>query len=600
MTMPTLPSEPITSGAVLGGKYRLSHPIGFGSMGTVWAAVNQTTSREVAVKLLLGSSPDLLHRFQREARSLGALKHPNIIDIYDAMETESGEPFLVMELLSGETLAQLLAQRRRLESIEAARIALQVARALAAAHTLGIVHRDLKPANIFLHVPPGAADPIVKVLDFGVAKRVGGDDGFRTVAGGLVGSPAYMSPEQARADRTIEHRSDIWSLGVVLFQMLTGVLPFTGESPELLEKIGAGPIPTVAERIRNADPRLNDLVARCLERDRDERLGAASEIAQILESVVSQKTAAAAAPPPPRSPCSSRPDAIGQDEGTASRSDAAVFVGPPSSRAPAIPPAPSPALSPMDECDAATVRCDFRKMADLVRQVAPPGLHALPEMTPRGTVKMSAADVLQLHPPKGAALPTPISTTAPLVLSGIVPAVKSAPPVSSIKSAPAPSAAPRCAASARAIPSRGEGFALRVLVGAAVTTSLGLLLLAALYFAIYATSADAPATGSLVVPESSALPPAAASSSMPRMTPVVSAPSAGAPPSSASSVALAPGPSVSGPPAPSTAPAREAKPPPRPAAPLGATQSTPSPRPPRDCSKLRFIAREKCLKGDRF
>ena len=603
MTMPTFPSDAITSGSVLAGKYRLSRPLGRGSMGTVWAAVNQATSREVAVKLLLESSPDLRHRLQREAHSYGALQHPNVIDIYDVAETEGGEPFLVMELLSGETLAQLLAQRRRLESLEAARIALQAARALAAAHTIGIVHRDLKPANIFMHVPPGAADPIVKVLDFGVAKHVGGDDGFRTVAGGLVGSPAYMSPEQARADRAIDHRSDIWSFGVVLFQMLTGVRPFTGESREILEKIGVGPIPTVAEHIRNADPRLNDLVARCLERDRDERLGTASEIVQILESVRAQRTAVTAAPSPPRSTFSSRPDAILQDDGTASRSDAAVFVGPPSSRAPASPPAPGPALSPMDECDAATVRMDSRKMADLVRRPAPPALLVLPETTPRGTIKMGVADVLGLRTPNGATLPAPISTTARLV-----PLVTDTPTVPLANDIPAASAAPRYAAGARAIPSRGEGLALRIIVVAAVTTSLGLCLLILIYFFISESSTPTPTppAASLVLPGNSAPTSAAASPPMPPMTavvsaPPVSAPSTGAPPSSpASAVVMTPDASVPSPLAPRTAPSSEVKPAPKPAGPPASTQSTPSLRPPRDCSKLKFMAREHCLKGISF
>src|SRR5262245_19476660 len=115
MTMQTHPSESIKPGTILAGKYRLLCPIGRGSMGWVWAAMNQTTSREVAVKLLLGSSPDLQHRLMREAHACGALKHPNVIDIYDVTETDSGEPFLVMELLTGETLAQLLKERRRLE-----------------------------------------------------------------------------------------------------------------------------------------------------------------------------------------------------------------------------------------------------------------------------------------------------------------------------------------------------------------------------------------------------------------------------------------------------------------------------------------------------
>jgi serine/threonine-protein kinase len=273
-------------------------------MGSVWAAVNESTSREVAVKLIVGSSADLRHRLLREARACGALKHPNVIDIYDVAQTESGEPFLVMELLSGENLSQILKERRRLEPIEAARIALDVARALSAAHAIGIIHRDLKPANIFLHRLPGKTDPMVKVLDFGVAKNVTTDDGLRTAIGGLVGSPAYMSPEQTRADRDIDHRADLWSLGVVLFQMLTGVRPFTGEAHEVLAKIAKGPIPTVAELVRNTPASLDDLVARCLKRNRDERIASAAEIVRLLDAMVSQG-AAALQPPRPQALSSS-------------------------------------------------------------------------------------------------------------------------------------------------------------------------------------------------------------------------------------------------------------------------------------------------------
>ena len=287
-------AEQPRQGTVLGGKYRLTRSLGTGSMGSVWAAINETTSREVAVKLILGSSPDLRRRLLREARLCGALRHPNIIDMYDVAETADGEPFLVMELLSGETLAQLLKQKRRLESSQAARIALDAARALEAAHALGIIHRDLKPANIFLHSPPGTADSIVKVLDFGVAKNLVDDDGLRTVIGGLVGSPAYMSPEQARADRTIDHRSDLWSLGVVLFQMLTGTRPFAGEPHEVLQKLDTGAIATVSELVRDADPRLSAVVARCLKRDRDERFSSAAEVVRLLEEVVKADRSAAA------------------------------------------------------------------------------------------------------------------------------------------------------------------------------------------------------------------------------------------------------------------------------------------------------------------
>ena len=145
-------------GTLIGEKYRLLRHIGEGTMGVVWAAANEATSREVALKLLLRSEPELRNRLLREARACGALKHPNIIDIYDVAQTAAGEPFLVMELLSGETLAQVLEARRRLDAAEATRIAQHVARALDAAHTISIVHRDLKPANVFLCEAPGAEE----------------------------------------------------------------------------------------------------------------------------------------------------------------------------------------------------------------------------------------------------------------------------------------------------------------------------------------------------------------------------------------------------------------------------------------------------------
>lgn len=252
-------------------------------MGVVWAATNEATSREVALKLLVRSEPELRSRLLREALACGALKHPNIIDVYDIAQTDAGEPFLVMELLSGETLAQVLEARRRLDVPEAARVAQQVVRALDAAHALGIVHRDLKPANVFLHEVPGAEEQGLKVLDFGVAKRLSADDALGTMLGGVVGSPAYMSPEQARGDCDIDPRSDIWSLGVVLFEMVTGVRPFTGEPQQILEKLARGPIPAISDRIRNANPRIVDIVSRCLQRDRRDRPGSAAEIGELLE-----------------------------------------------------------------------------------------------------------------------------------------------------------------------------------------------------------------------------------------------------------------------------------------------------------------------------
>jgi serine/threonine-protein kinase len=495
---------PHAAGTLLGGKYRLSRRIGQGAMGAVWAAVNQDTSREVAVKLILGSEPELRQRLMREAKSCGALKHPNVIDIYDVAQTASGEPFLVMELLTGETLSQLLTRKRRLEPMEAARIALAVARALEAAHALGIVHRDLKPANIFLQRTPGEGEPIVKVLDFGVAKNVTSDDGLKTSLGNLVGSPAYMSPEQAGADSTVDHQSDIWSLGILLFQMLAGVRPFTGESHLLLPKIIKGPIPTLRETVRDADPMLSEIIARCLKRDRKHRIRSATEIANLLGPIASGRTSqGGGALLPGRAGFASSPDGRGMPgmgqgagqgagQGMGQGALASVILN-----LPATPPARagadgsplsprsftpnsmpaaapdarliegvmrrpgssphgfgSPVESPLrvHEEDAATARIEPRMVANFVRQPAspvdpPPGAGGAPDvsdfavtavlgpsmakqwlpaptsgsthkvplssenMTPRGTIKIEAADAERLR----ARLDTAESSTAPLI-----------------------------------------------------------------------------------------------------------------------------------------------------------------------------------------
>lgn len=273
----------MTPGVVVGGKYRLVRLLGQGAMGEVWAAVNELTGGEVALKLLSRPREELRHRLLREARACGKLRHRHIIDVHDVGETSEGEPFLVMALLHGETLAELLERKRRLEPELAAQIARDMARALSAAHKAGIVHRDLKPANVFLHREEGGEDTVVKVLDFGVSKDLEHDDGLSTVAGATVGSPAYMSPEQARSAADLDGRTDLWSVGVVLFEMLTGKRPFEGDAHQVLARISFGPIPLVSHCVRSVDPALAAVVGRCLERDRARRFGSAEELAAALE-----------------------------------------------------------------------------------------------------------------------------------------------------------------------------------------------------------------------------------------------------------------------------------------------------------------------------
>ncbi|WP_438027194.1 protein kinase domain-containing protein [Sorangium sp. So ce233] len=299
-TLKALP--PAGAGVTINGKYKLVAKIGEGAMGSVWSAVNIATGREVALKRMIRAEPELRVRLEREARSCGALQHRNIVDVYDMSETDAGEPFLVMQLLSGETLADLLLRRRRVEPEIGAGIGRDVARGLAAAHKLHIVHRDLKPSNIFLHREPGVDGWVVKVLDFGVAKNLSINDGLHTMPGGMVGSPLYMSPEQVRAERNIDHRTDIWTLGVVLFEMLTGERPFRGDAREVFAAILTGEIPTLARVLWRVDRRLVDIVARCMRRNREERFGTAAEVAELLDQIATARGALPSGPESARKP----------------------------------------------------------------------------------------------------------------------------------------------------------------------------------------------------------------------------------------------------------------------------------------------------------
>jgi serine/threonine-protein kinase len=269
-------------GAMIGGKYRLLRRLGRGAMGEVWAAVNEDTEREVALKLITSPDPELRRRLKREGRAIGRLEHPHIVQILDLGETAAGEPFLVMQRLSGETLADRLRRDRVLPPAVAAAIALDVARALRAAHDKQIVHRDLKPANIFLHREPDTEDDVVKVVDFGVSKMAVEHEGGGTVTGGIIGSPAYMSPEQIRGVG-VDGRTDIWALGVMLFEMVAGSRPFPGMQPVVvLGQILSMPVPRVESVAPHVEPALGDVIAACLERDTDRRVASAADLARQL------------------------------------------------------------------------------------------------------------------------------------------------------------------------------------------------------------------------------------------------------------------------------------------------------------------------------
>lgn len=285
-------------GSVISNKYRLVRCLGEGGMGAVWEALNLRTQRSFALKLVRGESeilPELRQRMLREASVAGRLEHPNVIEVYDVGETEEGDPYLVMELLRGESLADLLDRRGALDSTRAAAVGAEVAAALAAAHAAGVVHRDLKPANVFLHEDAGHGR-VVKVLDFGVSKLLAQESPSATVTGSPIGTPAYMSPEQAQGRRDVDQRTDLWALGVLLFEMVAGRLPFEGSTAYAV--VGAvlhAPIPRLKDRVEGVDVRLDAVVARCLERDPERRIASARELGAELESLLPKRASAVVA-----------------------------------------------------------------------------------------------------------------------------------------------------------------------------------------------------------------------------------------------------------------------------------------------------------------
>jgi serine/threonine-protein kinase len=220
-------------GRVLQGRYPLLALIGGGGMGAVYKAIQEPVGREVAIKVIrpeaLHQDPGVVGRFQREARATARLEHENVVTLYDHGQDEDGTMFLVMELLRGQTLTSVLRARKVLPASEAVAVARPVLSALAAAHEMGLVHRDLKPENIML-VLNRDGEERVKVLDFGVAKVFSGEkDDVRTRANLVLGTPLYMSPEQA-IGQGIGPASDLYAVGVVLYEMLTGAVPFNGET----------------------------------------------------------------------------------------------------------------------------------------------------------------------------------------------------------------------------------------------------------------------------------------------------------------------------------------------------------------------------------
>jgi serine/threonine-protein kinase len=277
---------PVQPGDVLAGKYRVERVLGAGGMGVVVAVTHLELLEPRAVKFMLPgglADADAVERFVREARAAALLKSEHVARVYDVGRLANGAPYMVMEYLEGADLAAALKRAGALPLDEAALYVLQAAEALAEAHGRGIVHRDLKPANLFLTLRPDGA-PSVKVLDFGISKFLDTPvDQDLTGTHTLLGSPNYMSPEQMHSTRDVDARSDIWSLGVILYQLLTRELPFRGRSvTEVVAAVLQGGVRPPSQLRPEIPPELDRIIFRCLERDPARRFADMGELGRAL------------------------------------------------------------------------------------------------------------------------------------------------------------------------------------------------------------------------------------------------------------------------------------------------------------------------------
>jgi eukaryotic-like serine/threonine-protein kinase len=285
----------LTPGDLIQSRYRLSRLLGSGASGAVWAAKNELIDRDVALKVM---RPDVaqdmvsLQRFFNEAKASGRVRSPSIVEILDLGQAEDGSPFLVFELLQGEPLDAWLRRDGMIEAETLLELMVGVTKALDLAHKQGIVHRDLKPANIFVH-QNGTGERIAKILDFGISKVFDTAHNFTlTRVGTVVGSPAYMSPEQASGSEDLDGRADVWSLGVVMYEALSGSLPHQAPNYNaLMVRILTQDVDPLMTRKTDIPQGVCAIVDGCLRRNREERAASAGIVAQQMEAALREMRA---------------------------------------------------------------------------------------------------------------------------------------------------------------------------------------------------------------------------------------------------------------------------------------------------------------------
>ena len=281
--------EGVREGEVLAGKYRVEKVLGAGGMGVVVAATHLQLDQRVALKFLLPNAtvdPEIVARFSREARAAAKIHSEHVARVIDVGTLpETGSPYMVMEYLDGSDLSQLLHKRGPLPVAEAVGYVLQACEAIAEAHAAGIVHRDLKPANLFLAKRPGRGD-VVKVLDFGISKLTTtgrSEEVALTKTAAVMGSPLYMSPEQLLSAKSVDARSDVWALGVILYELIAARPPFDGATvAELVTRILHAPHASLLQARPDVPPALDDAIARCLQKEPNQRFADVTGFAKAI------------------------------------------------------------------------------------------------------------------------------------------------------------------------------------------------------------------------------------------------------------------------------------------------------------------------------
>ena len=286
------------AGDVVAGKYRFVRRLGAGGMGVVYEAEHTRMQQRVAIKMLLPEvldQPDIVSRFQREARAAGKLKSENTARVIDVDVTDDGMPYMVMEFLEGADLGEILARREVLPVVEAVDFVLQTCNAMAEAHAKGVIHRDLKPSNLFV-TGDGAATRL-KVLDFGISKLENDNEARVTSTQTAIGTPLYMSPEQIRSAKHVDARTDIWSLGVILYELLAGRTPWEGSATAAAAAICLDPPPPLRQLRPEVPEDLERAVLGALQKTAADRFQTVQDLAAAIAPFGSGTVAKIAAPP---------------------------------------------------------------------------------------------------------------------------------------------------------------------------------------------------------------------------------------------------------------------------------------------------------------